>query len=204
MSGVFLFYGEFMKIQLYILIAVSAVCACCSAGAVPKNVILCIGDGMGSEQIKAGSMYLTGETGKLDFEQFPYKAKMNVCAADSNSTDSDASATAMATGVKVNVGVISVAIPGDGKPLKTIAELFQKAGKSVGLITTTNLTHATPAAFAAHQPSRNNYAQIAEDYLLTSRPDVLLGGCLYIDCESAKAVGYEVISDVNELLAVDT
>ena len=74
---------------------------------------------------------------------------MTIHAANNPVPDSAASATAIATGVKVNNGVIALALPGDGQPLKTVLEIFQAAGKSTGLVTTTEITHATPAAFAA-------------------------------------------------------
>ena len=82
----------------------------------------------------------------------------------------------MATGVKVNSGVISMAYPGDGSELETLLEYFATQGKRTGLVTTTFITHATPATFGAHEPSRNNTTEIAGDYLNQTRPNVLLGG----------------------------
>ncbi len=131
-------------------------------------MIFLIGDGMGFEQVKAGGMYANGQVGTLSFELFPYNGELTTYSADSAVTDSAAAATALATGVKVNSGVISMAIPGDGSELETLLEYFKVRGKSTGLVTTTTMTHATPASFGAHEFSRQMYEQIADDYRLQS------------------------------------
>ncbi len=141
-----------------------------------RNVILFIGDGMGFAQVEAAGMFATGRPGTLSFETFPFRGSVRTGNAVGEVTDSAAAATAMATGVKVGNGVISMALPGNGAPLETALERFKASGKSTGLVTTTIITHATPAAFGAHEPSRNNYSGIADDYLNDSRPNVLLGG----------------------------
>lgn len=169
----------------------------------PKNAILFIGDGMGHAQVDAGSLYVYGRRGALSFQQFPHSAQMSVRAANAPVTDSGASATAMATGRKVNLRVISMAIPGDGKPLTTILELYQSRGRSAGLVSTAYLTHATPAAFAAHRPSRYEYAGIAADYFERSRPNVLLGGAQYLAPEQARAAGYTVVETAEALDVID-
>ncbi len=111
----------------------------------------------------------------------------------------------MATGVKVNNGVISQAYPGDGSDLPTLLEYYQAAGKSTGLVTTTYMTHATPAAFGAHEPSRNNTTQIAGDYLTGSMPNVLFGGGANgMTVAGAESAGYTVVTDAAGLAAVDT
>jgi alkaline phosphatase len=105
----------------------------------------------------------------------------------------------------VNNGVISMAIPGDGSELETLAENASSRGLAAGLVTTTYITHATPAAFGAHEPSRSNYAEIAADYLNQTRPDVLLGGGANgLTVADAQAAGYTVVTDRAELQAVDT
>lgn len=145
-------------------------------GASPRNVILLIGDGMGVAQVRAAGMFANGQPGTLCFETFAARGEMTTHSADAGITDSAASATAMATGHKVNNGVISIDLPGNGQPLRTALEHFKREGKSTGLVTTTFLTHATPAAFAAHANSREDYPTIARDYLNVSRPNVLFGG----------------------------
>ena len=88
----------------------------------------------------------------------------------------------MATGHKTNNGVISqdstaVTKKKNGKNLTTIAELAKKAGMSAGVVSTTRITHATPAAFYSHVNDRDNEAEIANQ-LVTSGVDVVLGGGL--------------------------
>lgn len=171
----------------------------------PKNVILLIGDGMGPEQVKAAGMYAHGTPGKLSFEQFPHQGEIMTYSADNPVTDSAAGGTAIATGVKVNNGVISMAIPGDGQPLKTVLEKYQAAGKSAGLVTTTEMTHATPAAFGAHQQGRSQQAEIAQQYLNTTRPEVLLGGGgAGISPKAAESAGYTVVTNRQQMQALDT
>ncbi len=171
----------------------------------PKNVIILIGDGMGPEQVKAAGIYANGTPGGLSFEQLPDQAEMTTYAANDPVTDSAASATAIATGVKVNNGVISLARPGDGQPLTTVLEIFKAQGKSTGLVTTTEITHATPAAFAAHQPTRNNQLQIAQDYLKTSLPQVLFGGGgSGMSAQAADTAGYTVVTSEQMMQALDT
>lgn len=173
-------------------------------GPVARNVILCIGDGMGPEQIKAGGIYATGKAGSLGFEQFPYQGQMTTAPAGGGVTDSAASATAMATGQKVHNGVISVAIPGDGRELTTLLEIFQNAGRPGGLVTTVPITHATPAAFGAHDPSRGNADAIGRDFLEQTRPWVLMGGRTGLSPRLARGAGYAVVQNRQELMALDT
>jgi alkaline phosphatase len=169
-----------------------------------KHVLLFIGDGMGFEQVKAAGMYANGSAGTLSFESFPHRGTVTTHAAGGDVTDSAAAATAMATGIKVANGVISVALPGDGRPLETILERLAAQGKATGLVTTTYITHATPAAFAAHAPLRLLYADIAADYLTDSRPNVLFGGAMYLTRGAALEAGYAVVTDREELAALDT
>jgi len=158
------------------------------ATASAKNVILLIGDGMGFPQLtlaridKAGenlSEYTSVELFMDGMEQTGY---VSTFSANSFVTDSAPASTAMATGHKTNNGVIgqdATAIPKkmDGKNLTTILELAEKAGLSTGLITTTRITHATPAAFYAHVDNRDNESEIA-DQLSKSNVQVILGGGL--------------------------
>lgn len=153
-----------------------------------KNVILLIGDGMGFPQLtlaridKAGenlSDYASVELFMDGMEQTGY---VSTFSANSFVTDSAPASTAMATGHKTNNGVIgqdATAVPKkmDGKNLTTILELAEKAGLSTGLITTTRITHATPAGFYAHVDNRDNESEIA-DQLSKSNAEVILGGGL--------------------------
>lgn len=96
-------------------------------------------------------------------------------------------------------------IPGDGSELQTLLEHFKQKAKAVGLVTTTPITDATPAAFGVHEPSRHNYAHIAEDYLTQTKPNVLFGaGARGMTPQAAKDAGYIVVNDLNDLLSLNT
>lgn len=167
-----------------------------------RNVILCIGDGMGPEQVKA-ARYYAGTN--LFFETLPYQSSMTTHCANNPVTDSGASATAMATGNKVSLGTISLRIPGDGSAMETLLEFFKSRGKATGLITTSHLTDATPAAFGAHTTNRYNFGIITDQYLNQTRPNVLFGGGGFgTDTNMAIAAGYTVVSDTNDLYTLDT
>ncbi|NTV52375.1 MAG: alkaline phosphatase [Candidatus Firestonebacteria bacterium] len=169
-----------------------------------KYVIICHGDGMGPEQVKAGGMFVNGAAGTLFFETFPRQALMTHNNASGNTTDSAASATAMATGTKVSNGVISVRLPGDGSELATLLELHQAAGKHAGLVTTSYMTDASPAAYGAHTAGRNNYADIARGYLTQTQPQILFGGGGYgFDTTVAAAQGYQVVTHRSSLLGLN-
>ncbi len=175
-----------------------------SSTIVPRNILLFIGDGMGPEQVRAAGMYRYGQAGALLMESFPYTSTMTTHSANSDVTDSAASATAMATGHKVDNGVISQALPGDGRDLETLTEFFHAHGKSVGLVSTAFATHATPAAFAAHATHRSHFDQIARDYLTAIRPEVLMGGGANgLSPANAAAAGYTVVTTREEMAALD-
>jgi alkaline phosphatase len=171
----------------------------------PKNIIFLIGDGMGFESVRAASVFATGQEGSLSFHSLPRQARMSHQNASGGTTDSAASATAIATGIKVDNGVISLAIPGDNRPLRTLLEHYQDSGKRTGLVTTSYIEDATPAAFAAHESSRSRRAEIAADMLGQSRPHVLMGGYRSgaLEPALATAAGYTVVQNRNEMTAFD-
>jgi len=184
--------------------------------AVPKNVILLIGDGMGAEHIKAGSFYASGTPDSLFMQSMPYKAQVVTTPAKSPDmpagkvpiTDSAAAATAMATGHKAYDSVLSVALPGDGRPLKTVLESFADQGKMTGLVTTAYITDATPAAFASHTEGRKNHADVVTGYLNTVRPNLIMGGgdsdkAANLTGQTIKAAGYQLITDRKGLAALE-
>ena len=137
-----------------------------------KAVILMIGDGMGYSEITAARMEKAGmnlsvynET-SLNLDHLDYGGYVSTYSSDSFITDSAPAATAMATGHKTNNGVIgqdstAVTKKKDGKNLTTIAELAKLAGMSTGVVSTTRITHATPAAFYSHVNDRDNETEIA-------------------------------------------
>jgi alkaline phosphatase len=153
-----------------------------------KAVILMIGDGMGYSEIAAARMEKAGMNlsvyngTSLNLDHLDYDGYVSTYSADSFITDSAPASTAMATGHKTNNGVISqdstaVTKKQNGKNLTTILELAEKAGMSTGVVSTTRITHATPAAFYSHVNDRDNEAEIANQ-LVASGVDVVLGGGL--------------------------
>jgi alkaline phosphatase len=141
-----------------------------------RNVILFIGDGMGQAHRYAGQLVSAGRYGRLAMDQLPYHGLMGTTSADPASfvTDSAAAATAIATGGKTING--AVGIDPEGRPRRTILELARQSGRSTGLVTTCQITDATPAAFAAHVPFRAEQSEIARQYIEQTRVDVILGG----------------------------
>lgn len=159
-----------------------------SENASAKNVILLIGDGMGFPQLtlarieKADSNLSSYGSVNLSMDKMEQTGIVKTFSANSFVTDSAPASTAMATGKKTNNGVISqdpIAIQGlrDGENLTTILEMAEDSGLSTGIVTTTRITHATPAAFYAHVDNRDNESEIAEQ-LYISGVDVILGGGL--------------------------
>ncbi|MFN8591580.1 MAG: alkaline phosphatase [Thermomicrobiales bacterium] len=141
-----------------------------------RNVILLIGDGMGQAHRFAGQLLAAGRNGRLSMDRLPYLGQMGTVSVDPASfvTDSAAAATAIATGVKTVNG--AVGIDPDGRERTTILELAKRSGRATGLITTCQITDATPAAFAAHVPYRADQSEIARQYVERTGVDVILGG----------------------------
>lgn len=136
----------------------------------PKNVILLIGDGMGLSQISAA---MFSNNAKLNLEQMPVLGFHKSYSYDDLVTDSAAGATAFACGIKTFNGAIGV--DKDTLGVKTILEEAEENGLATGLIATSTIVHATPAAFIAHVVSREQYEEIAVDMLKTP-VDLLIGG----------------------------
>lgn len=128
----------------------------------PKNVILLIGDGNGLSQITAG---MIANGGELNLTQLQNIGLVKTSSYDDLITDSAAGATAMATGVKTNNRAIGT--NSDEKPLKNITEILSSKGFITGLMTTDEITGATPSAFYAHEPERDNSDAILEDLALS-------------------------------------
>ena len=141
-----------------------------------RNAIVLIGDGMGAAHRFAGQLLLAGRGGRLTMDRLPIVGQMATLSADPESfvTDSAAAATAIATGVKTVNGAVS--IDPDGRPRTTLLELAKRAGKATGLVTTCQVTDATPAAFGAHVVHRSDQSEVARQYLHQSGVDVVLGG----------------------------
>jgi len=165
-----------------------------------RNVILCIGDGMGPNHVALARHDAVGDDKKLYMERLPVRGEVTTRSANKAVTDSAAAATAMACGVKTDNGMIGVAP--DKTPYSSILELLRKKGWRTGLTATSAISHATPAGFAAHVGSRNSQDQIAVQ-MLANRVDVMLGGGQKFWSDDllaqAKADGYQVIGTRDEM-----
>jgi len=138
----------------------------------PVNVVLVVGDGMGLGTVSSVSALVYGPSGGLALEGAPVTGSMKTFASDALVTDSGASATAMATGRKTNRRMISV-LP-DGRSVPTLFEKAHSRGLRTGVVTTSGLMDATPAAFTAHNTNRKNYAEILAEQL-GSGTDIMIG-----------------------------
>lgn len=149
-----------------------------------KNVIFLIGDGMGVSYTSA-HRYLkddptTPVADRTEFDKYLVGQQMTYPEDHAqNVTDSASAATAMSAGVKTYNAAI--AVDNDKSEVKTVLEAAKEQGKATGLVATSEITHATPASFGAHDENRKNMNAIADDYyneLVNGehKIDVLLGG----------------------------
>ncbi len=148
-----------------------------------KYVFLFIGDGMGLPQINAAEAFISSKSGKpfesakLSFSDFPAQGLTTTYAEDRFITDSAAAATAIACGKKTTSGTIAMDGSGSLK-YKSIAEMAKEAGMKVGIVSSVNVDHATPASFYAHNPSRGNYYEIGVEGASSKLMDYFAGGML--------------------------
>lgn len=151
--------------------------------AAPKNIIYMIGDGMGPAYLSAYRYYSddtsTKEVESTIFDELWQGVASTYPDDDTYVTDSAAGATALATGVKSYNGAISV--NRQHIPIGTMMQIAKRLGKANGIVASSQINHATPASFLAHNKSRRNYNEIADmflDYRINGMPvaDVMLGG----------------------------
>ena len=139
--------------------------------AAPKYIFLFIGDGMGNEQVQVTSFFkgATENDGAvvaspMNFMGFPHTGSVTTYDSTSFCPDSASTATSIATGYKTQSGTINMDPETLSTPYETIAEkLHSQKEWKIGVISTVNMNHATPAAFYAHQASRNSYYEIGEE-----------------------------------------
>jgi alkaline phosphatase len=136
-------------------------------------VILMIGDGMGRGPLEAAAYYRNGAPLTLAVHRLPHRGELTTVGLD-GTTDSAAAATAMASGVFTHNG--AVGLDRLGRKRATLIDLAHTRGMSAGIVTTSSVTHATPAAFTAHAYSREQQIEIAARQVSDSPPEVLLGG----------------------------
>lgn len=197
----------------------------------PRNLILLIGDGMGPAQVKAYRMYADDPSTEVIDPLAIDPLMVGSVATDSiqlecgdgqttdcarvpfATTDSASSATAYATGRDTLVGRISMDLA--GADMQTLLEKAKMRGKGTGMVVTSEVTHATPAAFAAHVAHRDQKVDIADQYFdrkWSGEPmiDVLLGGGVDglqrpdrdLVAEFSQA-GYQIAFDRQQLFAMD-
>jgi len=163
-----------------------------------KNIIVMISDGCGYNQIDATSLYQYGKTGSQVYESFPVKLAVSTYSikkldangsykerydpdkawkwfdyVKSGATDSAASATAMATGFKTYDSGIGV--DANKKPLKNANQRAKELGKATGVVTSVQFSHATPAGFLAHNEARDKFVEIAQEMILDSKANIIMG-----------------------------
>ena len=154
-----------------------------TAAAAPKYIFLFIGDGMGNEQVQVTSFFKGAtENGgavvasPMNFMGFPHTGSVTTYDSTSFCPDSASTATSIATGYKTQSGTINMDPETLSTPYETIAEkLHSQKEWKIGVISTVNMNHATPAAFYAHQASRNSYYEIGQE-LAVSGFEYFAGG----------------------------
>ncbi len=189
-----------------------AILICCLVNQVvaqqsPKNIIFMVGDGMGVSQIYAG---LTANHGTLNLEQFKVIGFHRNQASDNYVTDSAAGATAFATGKQTYNGAIG--LDSTQKPSVSLLELAERKGLSTGLVSTCDITDATPSSFIAHQKKRSMHEEIAADFLKTDVDVVIGGGRKYFEnrqdksnlLDSLRKRNYQVLSDIPSMASIHT
>ena len=135
------------------------------------NVIYMIGDGMALPQVYA-AMLASHE--KMTFSQFPYIGVVDTHSASNDITDSAAAGTALASDHKTNNAMLGV--NPDSIPVKTVLEVMAEQGKETGIVVSSYVTHATPAAFYAKVPHRKQYEEIAVQMAENPYLNLIIGG----------------------------
>jgi alkaline phosphatase len=199
--------GRLVTVILTVFVVLMLIVSASWAARRARSVILMIGDGMGPAQLGLLLDYCNYVEGRrASIETLIERGNtgyMTTHPLGALVTDSAASATALATGRKVRNGVISWCEE-DGE-LPTVLEEARAAGKAVGLVTTTRLSHATPAAFSAHCESRNMEERIARQELYSGVDVLLGGGGRYFEdlIDTAAVLGYTIVRTSDELRALD-
>jgi len=151
-----------------------------SPNSLPSNIIMVIGDGMGPAYTTAYRYFSddpdTSEVEETVFDRRLTGSSSTYPASISNVvTDSAASATALATGVKTYNGAIGVDV--NKMEVQTVLEWAKLQGKKTGVVVTSQINHATPASYLAHNEHRKNYNEIADSYIDDGiKADLYLGG----------------------------
>ncbi|XP_056399174.1 alkaline phosphatase, tissue-nonspecific isozyme-like [Hyla sarda] len=164
-----------------------------------RNLILFLGDGMGISTVTATRILRgqmdggPGENSRLEMEKFPYVALSKTYNTDAQVPDSAATATAFLCGVKTNKAIIGLSAATElgscntskGNEVDSILKWAKAAGKSVGVVTTTRINHATPAAAYAHSANRDWYSDA------DMPPDAICQGC--------KDIAWQLVNNIADI-----
>ncbi|MBW3469518.1 alkaline phosphatase [Arthrospiribacter ruber] len=183
-----------------------------------KNVIFLVSDGMSPGTLNMADILNRRKNGKpsvwvdLYTKNKVTRALMDTASANSMVTDSAAAGSAWGGGMRVNNGALNIG-PNGERPTP-ILQKFQKAGKSVGCVTTVPVTHATPASFCVNNNDRNDQEGIAQDYLNLKFDLWFGGGDRYFNpgkrkdrtdlYHSFKESGYKIVKSTKELSELKT
>jgi len=180
----------------------------------PKNIIMVIADGMGPAYTTSYRYFNDDPATELIeetiFDRLVIGTSSTYPASISGLvTDSAAAATALASGIKTYNGAIGLDV--NKKSAETVLEFAKTQGKKTGIVVTSQINHATPAAYLAHNKSRQNYNAIADSYIDNGiKADVYFGGgwqyFLRADrnlVDEFKAAGFQYIDNYNLLADLD-
>lgn len=202
--------GRIRSLFAVVLAIAGVSAALCAAPGPRRSAVLFIGDGMGPAYVTTTRVARGGSGGRLRIDSLPYTALSRTHSSDSPVTDSAAAASAMACGQKTANGILcedATAVYGksDGRKLESIAVWAKKRGLRVGLVTTTTVTHATPAAFYAQEKDRDNEAGIARQAAACGFDLVLGGGRKYFPDDvrkEAQAAGFTIVETAEALRGI--
>uniref|UniRef100_A0A8I5YR94 Alkaline phosphatase n=2 Tax=Pongo abelii TaxID=9601 RepID=A0A8I5YR94_PONAB len=166
---------------------------------VAKNVIMFLGDGMGVSTVTAARIlkgqlhHNPGEETRLEMDKFPFVALSKTYNTNAQVPDSAGTATAYLCGVKANEGTVGVSAATErsrcnttqGNEVTSILRWAKDAGKSVGIVTTTRVNHATPSAAYAHSADRDWYSDNEMP------PEALSQGC--------KDIAYQLMHNIRDI-----
>lgn len=164
---------SFLVVILMIALLTSCFSVCPETA---NNIIFMVADGMGLSNVTAARIYKNGIDGApLNLETLPVIGYQRTYSKNSTITDSASAASAWACGEKFNNGEICKHTENESYP-RSILEYGKEKLKATGLVATSTITHATPAAFGAHVTDRRCENEIARQYVQVTNPDVILGG----------------------------
>jgi len=170
-----------------------------------RNLVLMIGDGMGATEIAAARLRAFGIEGRFVLERLPATAFVDTRPEGDLVARSESAATSLATGVRGRVDRLS--LDPDGRPIPTLLEAAAAAGWITGLVTTSEIVDATPAAFYAHAAKRHDEARIGRQ-LVAAPVDLAFGGGLAEleadgALDAARQRGVAVLGDPAALATAD-